>query len=324
MAKQAVWLSSLTDYEQAAEVLQEVGQIEISDSSVWRLSQKWGGQLKALEAKEQDQAMHLPEAGELVKRESRSKGRMGISMDGTMIYIRKEGWKELKVGCLFDVVLLPTFDPVTKDQVELAHARNNTYVCHLGGPEELGKKLWTEAERRHWNRCVDTQVVADAAVWIWNIVEDHFFDSHQAVDWYHAVEHLSKAVVLMYGENTEIAKRQLNEYKTILFQGNADQIVDHIRQAVQDHPTQAEGLNEQATYFENNKRRMKYLELRSDGWLIGSGVVESGGKQYKDRFAGPGMRWSRLGAENLLPIRTAVMSNRFDRRWAAVYNSPPN
>lgn len=324
MAKQAVWLSGLTDYEQAAEVLQEVGQIEISDSSVWRLSQKWGGRLKTLEAKEQEQAMHLPEAGELVKRESRSKGRMGISMDGTMIYIREEGWKELKVGCLFDVVLLPTFDPITKDQVELAHARNNTYVSHLGGPEELGKKLWTEAERRHWKRCVDTQVVADAATWIWNIVGDHFFDSHQAVDWYHAVEHLSKAVVFMYGENTDIAKRRLNEYKTILFQGNADQIVDHIRQAVQDHPTQAEGLNEQATYFENNKRRMKYLELRSDGWLIGSGVVESGGKQYKDRFAGPGMHWSRLGAENLLPIRTAVMSNRFDRRWAAVYNSPPN
>jgi len=324
VAKQAVWLSGLTDYEQAAEVLQEVGQIDISDSSVWRLSQKWGGQLKALEAKEQEQAMHLPEAGELVKRESRSKGRMGISMDGTMISIRKEGWKELKVGCLFDVVMLPTFDPITKDQVELAHARNNTYVSHLGGPEELGKKLWTEAERRHWNRCVDTQVVADAAAWIWNIVEDHFFDSHQAVDWYHAVEHLSKAVVLMYGENTETAKRRLNEYKTILFQGHADQIADHIRQAVQDHPTQAEGLNEQATYFENHKRRMKYLELRSDGWLIGSGVVESGGKQYKDRFAGPGMHWSRSGAENLLPIRTAVMSNRFDRRWAAIYNSPPN
>ena len=128
----------------------------------------------------------------------------------------------------------------------------------------------------------------------------------------------------MYGENTDIAKRRLNEYKTILFQGNADQIVDHIRQAVQDHPIQAEGLNEQATYFENHKRRMKYLELRSDGWLIGSGVVESGGKQYKDRFAGPGMHWSRSGAENLLPIRTAVMSNRFDRRWAAIYNSPPN
>ena len=324
VAKQAVWLSGLTDYEQAAEVLKQVGQIEISDNSVWRLSQKWGGKLKALETKEQEQAMHLPQPGEMVKRESRSKGRMGLSMDGTMIYIRKEGWKELKIGCLFDVVLLPTFDPITKDQVKLAHARNNTYVSHLGGPEELGKKLWTEAERRHWNRCVDTQVIADAAAWIWNLVEDHFYDSHQGVDWFHAVEHLSKAAVLMFGEGTETAKRWLNEHKTSLFQGNAEDIAAQIRQAVPNHPTQADDLCEQATYFENNKRRMKYLELRADGWLIGSGMVESGGKQYKDRFAGPGMRWSRSGAENLLPVRTALMSNRFPNRWAAVYNSPPN
>ena len=322
--KQAIWLSGLTDYEQAAEVLEEVGQIEISDSSVWRLAQRWGGKMKALEAQEQEQAMHLPKPGETMKRESHSKGRMGLSMDGTMIHIRKEGWKELKLGCLFDVVSVATLDSVTKDQVELGHARHNTYVSHLGGPEELGKKLWAEAERRHWASSVDTQVVADAAAWIWNLVQDHFYDSQQVVDWFHAVEHLSKAAVLMHGEGTEASKRWLNERKNTLFQGHADQIAEQINQASKDHPAQADAMREQATYFENHKRRMNYLELRADGWLIGSGMVESGGKQYKNRFAGPGMRWSRQGAENLLPVRTAIMSNRFNKRWLSVYNSPPN
>ena len=45
-----------------------------------------------------------------------------------------------------------------------------------------------------------------------------------------------------------------------------------------------------AGYFENNQHRMNYLELREEGWLIGSGMVESGAKQFKDRFTGPGMR----------------------------------
>ena len=71
-------------------------------------------------------------------------------------------------------------------------------------------------------------------------------------------------------------------------------------------------LLEQAGYFENNQHRMNYLELREEGWLIGSGMVESGAKQFKDRFTGPGMRWSRPGAERLLPIRAAVMSRTFD------------
>ena len=57
-------------------------------------------------------------------------------------------------------------------------------------------------------------------------------------------------------------------------------------------------------------------------WL--SGMVESGGKQFKARFCGPGMRWSRSGAQNLLPVRTAILSHRFDQRWHTVYNSPIN
>jgi hypothetical protein len=52
-------------------------------------------------------------------------------------------------------------------------------------------------------------------------------------------------------------------------------------------------------------------------------MVESGGKQYKARFCGAGMRWSRKGAERLLPIRTAYLSKRFDKMWQLAYNSPP-
>jgi len=68
---------------------------------------------------------------------------------------------------------------------------------------------------------------------------------------------------------------------------------------------------------------MNYIEMREEGWPIGSGVVESGAKQFKARFSGPGMRWSRTGAENLLPIRAAVLSRRFDHTWAANKNLPP-
>ena len=69
---------------------------------------------------------------------------------------------------------------------------------------------------------------------------------------------------------------------------------------------------------------MQYLELREDGFPIGSGMVESGCKQTRARFAGAGMRWSRPGAENLIPIRTALLSDRFDEMWGAVYKLPPN
>ena len=51
-------------------------------------------------------------------------------------------------------------------------------------------------------------------------------------------------------------------------------------------------------------------------------MVESGAKQFKARLAGPGMHWSRAGAERLLPIRSAILSDRFDQAWRSAYNSP--
>ena len=83
-------------------------------------------------------------------------------------------------------------------------------------------------------------------------------------------------------------------------------------------------LFREAGYFRDNQRRMNSLELREEEWPIGSGMVESGGKQFKARFCGPGMRWSRQGAENLLPVRAAILSQRFDELWTRIYNAPPS
>lgn len=323
IVKQAVWLSGIADFELAGEIMREVGQVNISTTSLWRLSRKWGDKLKALEAQEQVQANQVASDQDSQTRREVQAGRMGVGMDGTMIHIRQEGWKELKVGCVFDVLTLPTLDSQTKEWVDLGHALHSSYTCHLGGPEVFGEKVWTEAKRRGWLRASETQVVADGAVWIWNLVMDTFYDSHQVVDWFHAKEHLVKVAYLLYGEGTPAAQRWLHEMENALFQGHADKIALEISQVAQDQKsaTQESALTE-AGYFENNKRRMNYLDLRSEGWVIGSGMVESGGKQFKARFAGPGMHWSRPGAESLLPIRSAVMSKRFDERWRAASCSP--
>jgi hypothetical protein len=324
LAKQAVWLSGMVPYEQAAEILQGIGQVAISGSSVWRLAQKWGERLVELEAKEQAQANAMPDGKEIIAGEEQHKRRMGLSMDGTMIYIRGEEWKELKVGCVFDVVMRPVLDKKTGEWMEQGHAAHNSYTCHLGGPEVFGQKVWTEAQRRRFRQALESEVVADGAVWIWNLVADHFDDSQQLVDWYHGTEHLAHAAHLLHGEGSPAAKRWLKVQETVLYQGGADEIADSLRTWAEHKPAIREELRAEAGYFEKNQNRMNYMEMREEGWVIGSGMVESGGKQYKARFCGAGMRWSRAGAERLLPVRTAILSKRFDKRWQAVYNLPKN
>jgi hypothetical protein len=62
---------------------------------------------------------------------------------------------------------------------------------------------------------------------------------------------------------------------------------------------------------------MHYLEFREDGFPIGSGTVESGVKQFKQRLAGTGMRWNPPNADRMLIIRAAALSNSFDDLWRA-------
>lgn len=324
VVKQAVWLSGMLPFADAAEVLSEVGQVSISESSVWRLTQAWGKRLVDLETKEQEAANATPKQDELLPAEVRQERRMGLSMDGTMIYIRGEEWKELKVGCLFEVVLRPVLDPKTGEWVEQGCARHNSYACHLGGPQAFGQKVWTEAQRRRFRQAAETQVVADGAPWIWNLVVDYFYDSHQLVDWFHGKQHLAQAAQLQYGEGTQAAKRWLKDRETDLFQGQADEIAREIANRAEQLTSVRADLLTEAGYFEHHQHRMNYLEMREEGWLIGSGMVESGGKQFKARFCGPGMRWSRKGGMNLLSIRAAILSQRFPQRWKAIYNSPKN
>ena len=160
---------------------------------------------------------------------------------------------------------------------------------------------------------------------IWNQVDEHFYDSRQIVDWYHGTEHLAAVARMIKGEGTEAAKRWFNAQKTTLFQGLADRVAQLLEAEARGQPAAiAEELEREAGYFRRNQRRMHYLEMREEGWVIGSGMVESGAKQFKARFAGPGMRWSRPGAENLLPIRAAILGGRFDDLWLQVCNSPPS
>jgi hypothetical protein len=61
---------------------------------------------------------------------------------------------------------------------------------------------------------------------------------------------------------------------------------------------------------------MQYQEFREEGCPIGSGTVESGCKQLVTmRMKGPGMHWSRFGAENMLALRAAYLSNTWDDAW---------
>lgn len=319
-------MSALGPYLDVQAVLDKVGQIGLSASTAWHTVQQYGARAQALAEVQRRAATAVPSRREPIAGAIRQGPRQGVALDGGMVPIRGEGWKELKLGCHFEVGVGWERDPRTCDWGPCGQARGMRYVAHLGGPEEFGQALYTLAFRQGWTRAADTLVLGDGAPWIWNQAKEHFFDSLQAVDWYHADQHLAAAGQLLHGEGTPEAQAWREARQGVLFAGQAAHIAQELMAAAEQEQARrpgsarAEELRTAAGYFRDHRRRMQYQELREELWPIGSGVVESGAKQYKGRFAGPGMRWSRPGFNALLPFRSAVMGGTatFDALWHAV------
>jgi hypothetical protein len=153
LAREVAYLSgAVSSFGLVSAILQRIGQITLSETSVWRCVQGVGSRFQALEAKERERANALPEQWEPPSRAAVSDQRMGVSMDGATLHIRQEGWKEVKIGVVFDVAMKPFQDKETGEIVELAHGVNNRYVAHLGGADAVGEKTWALARRCQWEQ----------------------------------------------------------------------------------------------------------------------------------------------------------------------------
>lgn len=303
-AKQMVWLSGLLTYGDCQAVFERIGKMQIPASSIWRQTQAMGTQFQQQLEHEQNQVRVertvVPHAA------LDHAQQKGISMDGGMVNVRGEGWKEFKVGTVFDVELRLERDQRTAELVERAHGVNMAYTAVLGSVDRFAPALWALAVAHDVPSACNSSVSADGAEWIWNLVADLFPDSVQIVDWYHALQHLWETAKTLFPNDETKMRRWFDRACDDLFQGNVFKIIRFLER---------QGLDEQVHYFQVHQRRMQYAECQEQGYPIGSGTVESGVKQFKVRLTGPGMRWSRAGAERMLIIRAAVMQGSFDALW---------
>jgi hypothetical protein len=305
MERDMVWLSGLLpSYEYAAQVYERIGKQMVSTTSLWEQVQQHGPRLK--DYVEAQQARVSPERVVLPGHDLDL--RKGVSLDGGMVNIRGEGWKEIKVGTAFDVELRLERDATTRELVEQPHALNMTYTAVLGSVEEFAPALWHLAVEHQLPQAFTSSVTADGAEWIWNLAADYFPDSTQIVDWFHACQHLADAASALFPNDPDKARQWYDRRRDDLYQGQIHHITLRLEQA---------GLSDHARYFYHHQRRMQYQAFHEDGYPIGSGTVESGVKQFKARLSGPGMRWSRPAAQHMLVIRAAIMGNSFDALWDA-------
>lgn len=309
LSKQMVWLSGLLPYEQCEQVMERIGERYVSDSSIWRQNQVYGTRLQA-EVEHQRHQVSVERIQLPAARHDHNQ-RKAVSMDGGMVNIRGEGWRELKVGAVFDVQTRLERNPQTQELAEMAHGVNVNYTAVLGSKATFKPALWALAVQHDLPTARHRSVVADGALWIWDVAEDVCPDGTQVVDWFHAVEHLNEAAHALYPNDKDAKnrKRWLKTHKDHLYMGRIHKIIATLHRR---------GQADLTLYFERHQRRMQYLEFRENGLPIGSGTVESGVKQYKQRLCGTGMRWNTDNVQRMLLIRSASLSGTFDDLWQKV------
>jgi hypothetical protein len=314
--QQIVKLVVRGSYGEAVDTYRELVGVMLAKTTVWERSQERGRRLREQRDKAAEQGWQLPRRQEMIAGEVIERNKQAVSIDGAMVYILGEAWKEVKVGCVFAYATQERFCRRSQEMIEVVEAKEQSYTACLGEPEPFAKLLTAEAERRGLYRAREQTGIADGAKWIWNVMRLCFPGVREVVDWNHAVSHIWQAAHLAFGVDDPRAKRWVKPREDCLWKGQVHTVIHDIEGLKTRVPAQAEPLETEAGYFRNNAHRMRYQEFREDSCPIGSGTVESACKQLIDaRMRGSGMRWSRTGAENMLALRCEYLSNRWDDAW---------
>lgn len=291
-------------YTDASQLLERVLGFSVEESSQQDIVSDLGTRLRAEESKliegyfDQDEEI-LPEA---------SADRLYVCMDAAKAHTGG-AWHDIKTGVIFAGV-----KPDASSSREIDKMSQARYVAVQESSEEFGKRLYARAALSGMAGAREVVTLGDGADWIWNQAAMHFAGSVEILDYYHACEHIWSFATARYGEGSAARKRWAQTHCRKLKTSGPASLLRSLRRYRPKTSEQAEVLRLELGYFESHRHRMNYPKYRAKGMMIGSGPVESACKVVVgQRLKQSGMRWTQPGADNILALRTAVMSGETHR-----------
>jgi len=302
-----VRLGTTTDYREAAELLDELTGLAVGAETIRRECVRVGTAIRAAEAAVIEQTQRTREAAESL---AAAPGLLVLEADGANILFT-DGWHEVKIGMVGgwdgDRLVAPS------------------YVAARETATAFGPRLATEAARRgaleveRWEGSVTRRslailrpalILADGAVWIWNLADEYVDQRIEVSDFYHAAEHLAAVAAACLPDPT-VAAAWLDARKGELLTLGPLPILAAFDRLAPPTPKAAEIRRVERAYFASRVERMDYPSLRLDGLPIGSGAIESAADHVvQRRMKRAGMRWSETGGDAILALRARLRSRR--------------
>ena len=310
----AFTITATTSYESAAALLNRLGH-SADDSTLHALAQSLG---ERAEQQVQRRLKQLPQEQE----PQRAGSQLAVLMlDGWQVRQRGAGWAkkkttqsrvewhELKTG----VCYLQEHRARKKDRGVLSQ---KAVVSWQGEPMELGRRLHQETCERGLGRARARLIVADGAPWIWNVTQNRWRGAIEALDFYHASQHLWDLGEAVQGKR-ELARGWVEHKLHQLRHGRHAAALRDITSLPKRRGPAGQVIQREQNYFAEHAHRMNYQAIARRGWPIGSGAVESACRQRQGRFKRCGQFWTPRGLANLC----ALIEARQNGHWSNLWNS---
>jgi hypothetical protein len=288
----------------------------VSDNTLRKETERFGELQKLREDEWKKQSQNEAWLQERFQKYGKQSGRLYGSIDGVMAPCKGE-WRELKNIAWYRVEKIRSFQQRRHHASRVGEqndlqAQDITYHCDIQPPDQFSDLLWATACQRKADLQEELVFVCDGAIWIWKLIERHFPHAVQIVDWYHASEYLTPIAEAAFGKETPEYLAWLENARFLLWEGQIGELI-HDCQLLNSIAAAQKAVHDAVSYFTNNQKRMDYARFRQLGYFIGSGTVESAGKQIAGlRLKRAGARWTEIGAVATAKARAAWLSDQWD------------
>jgi uncharacterized protein UPF0236 len=308
--------AAMVSFEESDELMSELAGVPVGTKQVERTAEALGREIARDERT-------------VVEPEPPSTPTMYLGMDGTGVPMRaservgREGKQPDGGATTREVKLVTVWTAEGRDD-EGTPVRDEGSISYSAAiesaatrdvdetPSEFAQRVDREARRRGFDRTERRVALGDGALWIWNLVDEHFPDAIQIVDLFHAKGHLWDVARAIYGPGSALGEQWAKQRRDELDEGKIDAVLAALRVHA--------GANDEARkclgYVTSNRHRMRYPEFRAQGLCTSTGVVEAGCKTaIGTRCKRSGMHWTVAGADAIIALRCCKLSGRFEDFW---------
>jgi len=229
--------------------------------------------------------------------------------------IEPERWHWVYTATVFRL------DQRTQTQSGRPAITQRKYVATRQGLDEFTHQLYAEALSCGLLNAKEVLVIADGAIWIWNLAQSRFKEAKQRVDLYHVKEHLHELARALHPQDAQAREQWLAPLLRYLESRNDGaldvlcELKDVSLKLNNLTSAQHEAIDREIGYFTTHHKRMDYKRGKAAGEPVGSGAVESTARQYQTRFKCTGQYWTLAGDESLLALATLDRNDRWHRLY---------